>query len=217
MHCITLRTLAAQLLLSLPFAHADPTTTTTLTSTTIVRTEWIVITSASNTVTTFTTATFVAGSTIGITTVDGSQPLATPTPAATGSISMAWQGQSFQDAVLNSTNYYRAQHQASPLQWDDSLASYAQDYAKKCVFEHSVRSRLSFHLTPNQLIVAERPTRREPRRELRHARNSHRRLGQRRKGLQLQEGKVLRSCRSLHPAGLEEHDLRRLRRSQLHQ
>lgn len=141
MHCITLRTLAARLLLTslLPSARADPTTTTTtLTSTTIVRTEWIVITSASNTVTTFTTATFVAGSTIGTTTVGGSaQSIPTPTNAP-ASLSMAWQGQSFQDAVLNSTNYYRSQHQANPLRWDDSLASYAQDYAQKCVFEHSV-------------------------------------------------------------------------------
>lgn len=141
MHCITLHTLAAQLLLTglLPFARADPTTTTTTsTSTTIVRTEWIVITSASNTVTTFTTATFVAGSTIGTTTVGGSvQSIPTPTNAA-ASLSMAWQGQSFQNAVLDSTNYYRGQHQANPLRWDDSLASYAQDYAQKCVFEHSV-------------------------------------------------------------------------------
>jgi len=130
MHCITLRTIAAQALLALPFARADPTTTVTTTSTTIVGTHWVVIRSLSSTVTTYTTSAVVAGSTIGATTVYDSQSTFVP---------MAWQGQSLQDAVLNSTNYYRAQHQANPLRWDDSLASYAQNHAQQCLFEHSVR------------------------------------------------------------------------------
>ncbi|RMY79111.1 hypothetical protein D0863_00254 [Hortaea werneckii] len=50
-------------------------------------------------------------------------------------------GMSYQDgleaAVLNSTNYYRSQHQASNLTWDSALADYAQDYSKNCKWEHS--------------------------------------------------------------------------------
>lgn len=60
--------------------------------------------------------------------------------AATGA--MSFQGSAIQDAVLNSTNYYRAQHQANAISWDDSLASYAQNYAQKCIWQHSVSSYL---------------------------------------------------------------------------
>ncbi|EME79984.1 uncharacterized protein MYCFIDRAFT_18029, partial [Pseudocercospora fijiensis CIRAD86] len=44
---------------------------------------------------------------------------------------------SFQNEVLNSTNWYRAQHEAAPLTWNSTLASYAQDYAKNCIWKHS--------------------------------------------------------------------------------
>ncbi|KAK5133672.1 hypothetical protein LTR08_007526 [Meristemomyces frigidus] len=50
---------------------------------------------------------------------------------------MAFTGKAFSTAVLNSTNYYRAQHQASALVWDTTLAQYAQAYAEKCIWEHS--------------------------------------------------------------------------------
>ncbi|KXL48636.1 hypothetical protein M433DRAFT_30432, partial [Acidomyces richmondensis BFW] len=43
----------------------------------------------------------------------------------------------FQSAVLNSTNYYRAQYQANALTWDSKLAEYAQNYSHQCVFLHS--------------------------------------------------------------------------------
>ncbi len=39
--------------------------------------------------------------------------------------------------VLASHNKYRAQHHAAKLNWDDELASYAERYASKCVFQHS--------------------------------------------------------------------------------
>ncbi|KAI9498220.1 CAP domain-containing protein, partial [Zychaea mexicana] len=34
-------------------------------------------------------------------------------------------------------NSYRAKHSAPALTWSDTLASYAQDWADGCVFEHS--------------------------------------------------------------------------------
>ena len=43
----------------------------------------------------------------------------------------------FQSAVLNSTNTYRSQHNASDLTWNDTLASYAKSHASACQFAHS--------------------------------------------------------------------------------
>lgn len=39
--------------------------------------------------------------------------------------------------VLGLHNTLRARHAAAPLSWDDSLASGAQEWADRCVFEHS--------------------------------------------------------------------------------
>ena len=44
----------------------------------------------------------------------------------------------FTAAVVNSTNVYRTQHNASALAWNASLAAYAQNWANGCVFHHSV-------------------------------------------------------------------------------
>lgn len=43
----------------------------------------------------------------------------------------------FRETVLNSTNYYRYEHSASYLAWNDSLASYAQNYSQQCIWAHS--------------------------------------------------------------------------------
>jgi len=43
----------------------------------------------------------------------------------------------FQKAILNSTNTYRAQHNASALSWNTSLADFAENWGKACVFQHS--------------------------------------------------------------------------------
>ncbi|OAA41001.1 Allergen V5/Tpx-1-related protein [Metarhizium rileyi] len=45
----------------------------------------------------------------------------------------------FTSAILNSTNFYRKQHNASELFWNKTLASFATDYLRKsdCIFEHS--------------------------------------------------------------------------------
>jgi uncharacterized protein YkwD len=47
----------------------------------------------------------------------------------------------FTSAVLNGTNFYRAEHNAQPLSWNASLESYAANYLENsgCDFAHSVR------------------------------------------------------------------------------
>lgn len=44
----------------------------------------------------------------------------------------------FRSSVLNSTNFYRNQHNATALKWNDSLAFHAGHYAEKCLWKHSV-------------------------------------------------------------------------------
>lgn len=39
--------------------------------------------------------------------------------------------------ILNVTNLYRQQHNASQLSWNESLAEYAKDWSEDCKFEHS--------------------------------------------------------------------------------
>ncbi|KAG6873666.1 hypothetical protein C0995_012600 [Termitomyces sp. Mi166 len=41
------------------------------------------------------------------------------------------------DTYLSSHNTVRAQHGAAPLAWNNTLASKAQTWANRCVFEHS--------------------------------------------------------------------------------
>lgn len=43
----------------------------------------------------------------------------------------------FQNAVLDITNLYRRQHNASVLTWNNTLAEYAKEWSKNCEFEHS--------------------------------------------------------------------------------
>ncbi|KAI9158977.1 Protein PRY2 [Paramyrothecium foliicola] len=45
----------------------------------------------------------------------------------------------FTSAILNSTNTFRTQHNASDLSWNDTLAEFAVDYLEEadCEFEHS--------------------------------------------------------------------------------
>ncbi|KAL8996180.1 MAG: hypothetical protein Q9169_004246 [Polycauliona sp. 2 TL-2023] len=42
----------------------------------------------------------------------------------------------YKSAVLEHHNIHRSNHSADPLQWDDTLASYAEQVAKKCVYDH---------------------------------------------------------------------------------
>jgi len=121
-------------------AEEEPTLTTSTTSTTVIATAWVVVTSSDAEVVTYTTSDTVTGSTLGVTTIAGSTHFAKPTASASAPVgeAMAWEGKGFRDAVLNSTNFYRGQHQADALKWDKTLASYAQDHADDCKFAHSV-------------------------------------------------------------------------------
>jgi uncharacterized protein YkwD len=69
-----------------------------------------------------------------VVTITAANPIPTDPPQYTSD-------SSFQAAILNSTNFYRTEHNASALTWNTSLATYAANWAKPCVFEHSVRRR----------------------------------------------------------------------------
>ena len=43
----------------------------------------------------------------------------------------------FTDSILESSNTFRKQHNASPLLWNNTLASYAASHASDCVFQHT--------------------------------------------------------------------------------
>jgi len=43
----------------------------------------------------------------------------------------------FRTSILNSTNFYRYEHSASYIYWNQTLAQYAQTYSQKCVWAHS--------------------------------------------------------------------------------
>ncbi|KUL87676.1 hypothetical protein ZTR_05889 [Talaromyces verruculosus] len=43
----------------------------------------------------------------------------------------------FENDILNQTNYYRRRHNASDLTWNDTLATYAKQWAEPCNWEHS--------------------------------------------------------------------------------
>lgn len=44
----------------------------------------------------------------------------------------------FKDAILSMSNAYRTQHSAASLIWNDTLTSYAKDWAQQCIWKHSV-------------------------------------------------------------------------------
>ncbi|KAF2725428.1 PR-1-like protein [Polychaeton citri CBS 116435] len=60
-----------------------------------------------------------------------------PAATSTGAIDPAWSGASFEKAVLNSTNTWRSQHDAAPLVWNDTLASFAKNHSGACIWEHT--------------------------------------------------------------------------------
>lgn len=45
---------------------------------------------------------------------------------------------SFKQQMLASHNFFRVQHSAKALMWNDARASASATYSKKCVFKHSV-------------------------------------------------------------------------------
>lgn len=44
----------------------------------------------------------------------------------------------FKSQVLNGTNLYRYEHNATAVAWNDSLAAYATNWTSSCVYGHSV-------------------------------------------------------------------------------
>lgn len=44
---------------------------------------------------------------------------------------------SLEETILSAHNHFRAIHHAPNLEWDDTLANYARQYASKCQFKHS--------------------------------------------------------------------------------
>jgi hypothetical protein len=44
----------------------------------------------------------------------------------------------FQKQILDTTNMFRAQHNASALGWNDTLQDAAEEWVEGCEFEHSV-------------------------------------------------------------------------------
>ncbi|KAG8525361.1 uncharacterized protein KY384_009005 [Bacidia gigantensis] len=61
----------------------------------------------------------------------------TTSPSSTPPSSQYTDRSALQSAVLNSTNTYRRQHNASSIAWNDTLASYASDHVKACKFAHT--------------------------------------------------------------------------------
>ena len=60
----------------------------------------------------------------------------------------------FESAILNSTNLYRSQHNATALTYNDTLADFAQNYSSGCRFEHSVGSPVPIFLAlPRHRLV----------------------------------------------------------------
>lgn len=114
---------------------ADQTTTVTLTSTSTITTITTTVSSSAHVYTSTTTETLGHTSAMPVGTTTQSAA------AAATSGAMSYTGDAFQTAILNSTNYYRAQHQAKAMSWDDKLANYAQEYAQKCIWKHSVSIR----------------------------------------------------------------------------
>ena len=204
MRCSNFRVLATHVLLFLAadVTLAEDTTTTTQRSTTVLTLTTTVTSGQSVFPSTSTETTVIAGDASMAT---GTAPAG---PVSTGALS--YSSDALQAAVLNSTNYYRAQHQANALTWDDDLAKYAQDYAKKCEWEHSVSAwSILFH-EDVELTTAGWSIRREPGIRVRQPCLRDRRLGRRREKIQLQQGEVLRVDRAFHAAGLEEHYRRRV-------
>jgi uncharacterized protein YkwD len=63
-----------------------------------------------------------------------------PAPTPTVPLSPSYTSlDTFKDDMLKVTNEYRANHDASPLKWNDTLADYSREWAEACIWKHSVR------------------------------------------------------------------------------
>lgn len=102
------------LVLVLPAARADTTTHTNI----ITDINTNTITAATVTIIGTTRTTYIAA------------PTTPPSPQYTDALTL-------RTSLLNSTNLFRWQHNASYIPWNASLATYAASYAAKCVWAHS--------------------------------------------------------------------------------
>ncbi len=74
-----------------------------------------------------------------------SSAAAAPAPAP---VQQAPAGDNFQSNVLYYHNIHRANHSADPLQWNETLASAAQELAARCVMKHDTQVFLPSSLDP---------------------------------------------------------------------
>lgn len=47
----------------------------------------------------------------------------------------------FRDAILEASNRYRKEHNATALKWNETLEEMGREWSEGCVFEHSVSLR----------------------------------------------------------------------------
>jgi uncharacterized protein YkwD len=72
---------------------------------------------------------FASAQSVTVVTIPASEPTNSPQYVS---------DEQFESAVLNSTNFWRQEYNATALAWNASLASYAQNYSAGCEFQHSV-------------------------------------------------------------------------------
>ncbi|EKV09809.1 SCP-like extracellular protein, putative [Penicillium digitatum Pd1] len=61
-----------------------------------------------------------------------------PAPTPTAPLSPSYTSlNEFKDDMLKITNEYRANHDANPLKWNDTLAEYSREWAEACIWKHS--------------------------------------------------------------------------------
>jgi hypothetical protein len=70
----------------------------------------------------------------------------------------------FRQNVIDVTNQYREQHNASKIAWNDTLAEFAEGVVDSCEFKHSVR-QLLFSPDTEIEVGADKPAGRSLRRE----------------------------------------------------
>ncbi|CAI7587053.1 hypothetical protein PCG10_003699 [Penicillium crustosum] len=64
-----------------------------------------------------------------------------PAPTPTAPLSPSYTSlDEFKDDMLKVTNEYRANHDANPLQWNNTLADYSREWAEACIWKHSKSS-----------------------------------------------------------------------------
>ena len=83
-------------------------------------------------------------STILITQTSASSPVQTSSQYTSDS--------DFKNALVAAHNFFRDEHNASALAWNDTSATYAAKWAAPCAFKHSVRLLFLF-LVQNLLVI----------------------------------------------------------------